>query len=347
MIYFDIRQKDGEVIASNIQECSHLHLFKENRNKTIPDKNLKSATDKYDSVSVWLIVENEIDLLRSNKLFKKTMKIYAILSRDFFEYYFSKIRVHSHTLRSIQGKMKQKIDGLASKKDFHGKDYAESKDNIVKKINLNIDKTADTICYLNKRVTEIDAHIEGFDVLYLGDEQDVNLVEVNIKKVLLSIYAPFLSDFSKNGVEVNFMIKDDYADINRVKLDYKMFNLALCNFFDNAIKYSKPYTPIKITFIKNDNSFVLETTMMSLRIDENERDLIFDEGYSGRHATHDAGDGIGMSVMRKALNLTKMGIEIVSDYSESDTVGDRKYVRNIFRIFSLNQSRSRPVERVV
>ena len=335
MIYFEIRQKGGEIIASNIQECSHLSLFKENRDKTIPVKNLKSATGEYDSVSVWLIVENEVDLLRSSKLFKKTMKIYANLSHDFFEYYFSKIRVHSHTLRSIQGKMKQKIDGLASKKDFHGKDYAESKGNIAKKIELNIDKTADTICYLNKRITEIDAHIEGFDVLYMGDEQDINLGEVNIKKVLLSVYAPFLADFSKNGVDVNFMVKDDYAEANRIRLDYKMFNLALCNFFDNAIKYSKPYLPIQITFTKNSNLFVLEISMMSLRVDDDELNLIFDEGYSGRHATHDAGDGIGMSVMRKALNLTRMKIEIIPDYSESEVIAGRKYVRNIFRISSL------------
>ena len=335
MIYFEVKQKSGEVVASNIQKCPHLSMFKENRNMTIRDKNLKSAEGEYNSVSVWLIVDGEQDLLRSNKLFKKTMKIYADMSHDFFEYYFSKIRVHSHTLRSIQGKMKQKIDGLATKKDFHGKDYAESKSNIAEKIKSNMDKAADTLCYLNKRVVEIDAHIEGFDVLYMGDEQDINLETVNIKKVLLSIFAPFLADFSKKDVEVNFVIKDDYADMNRIKVDYKMFNLAFCNFFDNAIKYSKPYSPIHITFLKENDSFVLEVSMMSLRIDQNELDLIFDEGYSGRHATRDAGDGIGMSVMRKALDLTGMSIKVIPNYGESENVSGQKYIRNTFKVSSL------------
>ena len=231
--------------------------------------------------------------------------------------------------------MKQKIDGLASKSDFHGKDYNESKNNVVKKIESNIDKTADTICYLNKRVVEIDAHIEGFDVLYLGDEQDVNLDSVNIKKVILSIIAPFLSDFSKKGVNINFLIKDDYANSNRINLDYKMFNLALCNFFDNAVKYSKPYTDIDINFLKNKNSFEIEISMISLRIDNDELDLIFDEGYSGRHASHDSGDGIGMSVIKKALKLTNMKIEIIPNYGESEIVNNQKFIRNIFKITSL------------
>lgn len=335
MIFFEIKQKSGEVVASNIHKCKHLSLFKENRNLTIRNKNLKSAFDEFDSVTVWLIIENDSDLLRSNKLFKKTMKIYANLSHDFFEYYFSKIRVHSHTLRAIQGKMKQKIDGLASKRDFDGKDYAESKNNISRKVESNIDKTADTICYLNKRVMEIDAHIEGFDVLYMGDEQDVNLEIVNIKKVLLNIFAPFLSDFMKKGVVMNFMIKDEYADINKINVDYKMFNLALCNFFDNAIKYSKPYSNIDINFSKNGNEFTIEISMMSLRIDQDELSLIFDEGYSGRHAAHDAGDGIGMSVMKKALRLTGMDIEVTPNYSESEIVTGQRYIRNVFKISAI------------
>jgi|GEM_PF-2244020 len=335
MIYFEIKRENGDIVASNIRKCPYFDLFQKERNLTLRSKQLKSAVKKYGSISIWLIVESEENLLRSNRLFNKMMDLHAMLVHNFSEYYFSKIRVHSHTLRTIQGKMKQKIDGLAAKKDFQGKDYSESKKNIIKKVELNIEKTADTICFLNKRVAEIDAHIGGFDVLYMGDEQDINAESVNIKKVLLNIIAPFLGDFEKQGVSINFAIKDDYADANKISLDYKMFNLALCNFFDNAIKYSKPYSEINITFLKKDHSFIVEVSMMSLRMDQDELDLIFDEGYSGKYASYDAGDGIGMSVMKKALNLTNMKIKIEPNYSESEIIGGRKYVRNIFKIISI------------
>ena len=91
----------------------------------------------------------------------------------------------------------------------------------------------------------------------------------------------------------------------------------------------------KLSFLKNDNPFVLKVSMMSLRIDQDELDLIFDEGYSGRHAAHDAGDGVGMSVMRKALALTKMKIEIDPNYSESETLNKQKFIRNVFIISEL------------
>ena len=66
MIYFEIKQKSGEVVASNIQGCANLFLFKDNRNLTIPAKNLKSAMVEYDSVSVWFIVENENEAVVEN-----------------------------------------------------------------------------------------------------------------------------------------------------------------------------------------------------------------------------------------------------------------------------------------
>lgn len=309
MIYFEVKNKLDEVLASNMHLFSKRELFDYDKNKAIRSQRLKSAFVERDGVSVWFVVEDENDLLNSNRVFNKTLDAYAVMSASFFEYYHSKIQAHSHTLRSIQGKMKQKIDGLASKKDFQGENYNESKEKIRQKIEENLDKAADTICHLNKRVAEIDAHIEGFDVLYMGNERSTVFQQVNIKKVLLNIIAPFLTEFKQKRVDVNVEIKDEYAEANNIPLDYKLFNLALCNFLDNAVKYSKHGSAISFRFQKNGNTFCIEVTMESTKIDEDEVELLFDEGYSGRHATKLAGDGIGMSVIRKALKLNNMELQ--------------------------------------
>jgi signal transduction histidine kinase len=333
MIYFEVRKENGDIIASNMQECPYLTLIEDKANVTLRDKGIKSVSSNIDGVNVWMIVdEDEKDLLNSNRLFNKTIKTHAVLAKQLLDYYLGKIRVHSHTLRSIQGKMKQKIEGLATKDDFRAESYAESKEKVGKKVSENIDKTADTICFLNKRVMEIDSHINGFDVLYMGDEQETSFQQVNIKKVLLSILAPFLDEFSKKSINMEVAIKDDYADTNRIDLDYKMFSLAMANFFDNAVKYAKHGDPIKITFIKNNEGSLLEISMMSRRIEENELIKIFDEGYSGIHAQRDAGDGVGMSITDKALKLTRMKMIITSNYSEAYTSQGNQYTRNIFKI---------------
>lgn len=333
MIYFEVRKENGDIIASNMQECPYLTLIGDKTNITLRHKGIKSVFSNIDGVDVWMVVDKEEkDLLNSNRLFNKTIKNHATLAKQLLDYYFGKIRVHSHTLRSIQGKMKQKIDGLATKDDFRAESYAESKEKIGKKISDNIDKTADTICFLNKRVMEIDSHINGFDVLYMGNEQETSFQEVNIKKVLLSILAPFLNELSNKNINMEVAIKDDYADSNRINLDYKMFSLAMANFFDNSVKYAKQHEPIKITFLKYGEACILEVSMISRRIEESELMQVFDEGYSGIHAQRDAGDGIGMSITDKALKLTRMKINITPNYSESYTSEGNQYTRNIFEI---------------
>lgn len=330
MIYFEVRKENGDIVASNMQECPYLALIGDKVNLTLRDKGIKSVFSNIDGVNVWMVVDkDEKDLLNSNRLFNKTIKTHATIAKQLLDYYFGKIKVHSHTLRSIQGKMKQKIEGLATKDDFRAENYAESKEKVGKKVSENIEKTADTICFLNKRVMEIDSHINGFDVLYMGDEQETSFQDVNIKKVLLSILAPFLKEFSNKNINMEIAIKDDYADSNRINLDYKMFNLAMNNFFDNAVKYSKHSEPIKVTFSKEGG---IEISMMSRRIEENELARVFDEGYSGTHAQRDAGDGIGMSITDKALKLTRMKMTIAPNYSESYTSQGNQYTRNIFKI---------------
>jgi signal transduction histidine kinase len=309
MIYFEIKNNLDEVLASNIYLFPKRESFDNDKNKVIRDQKLKSAFVERDGMSIWFVVQDESDLLNSNRIFNKTLDAYLAMSTSFFEYYHSKIQAHSHTLRSIQGKMKQKIDGLASKKDFQGENYSESKEKIKKKIETNLDRAADTICHLNKRITEIDAHIEGFDVLYMGNDRSTVFQQANIKKVLLNIIAPFLAELKSKRVDVNVEIKDEYAEANNIPLDYKLFNLALCNFLDNAVKYSKSGSSISFRFQKNGSSFYIEVIMESIVIDEDEVPLLFTEGYSGKHATHLAGDGIGMSVIKKALKLNNMEMQ--------------------------------------
>lgn len=337
MIYFEVRQqKSGNLVASNMQACPHLALLAQNKNVTLRSQGIKSVSTAVDDLSIWLVVDGaEQDLLNSNRLFNKTLKIYANLSSELLDYYLGKIKVHSHTLRSIQGKMKQKIDGLASKDDFRAENYAESKQKIGSKISTDIDKSADTLCFLNKRIAEIDAHINGFDVLYMDDDHEINLQDVNLKKVLLNILAPFLGELSKMNINVEVAIKDDYADAQHITLDYKMFNLAMTNFFDNMVKYAKPNESIRIEFAKESDKFSITVSMMSRRIDDDELSKIFEEGFSGRHAQSDAGDGIGMSVVQKALKLTNMKIDIQSNNSAGYVSEGHAYARNIFKIGSI------------
>ncbi len=339
MIYFEIKNKDGEIVASNIKNFNFLDKFNNEKNQKVilSGKEIKSGFEEFDFGSVWLIAENEKDLFKSSKFFKKTMKIYGCLSRDFLLYYINKIKNHSHTLKNLQGQMKQKVEGLITDNINNKCDnYEEFKRRVKEEVAKDTDSATDIICYLNKRIFDIDAHIESFEILSLGSRKEINYSNHNVRKVLLHIAQPFLENFKQNGVTLKFDFDDNFAESNKLLFDYKIFNLAIYNFFDNAVKYSKPYSYIKIYFEKKSNFFCIKFEMYSLRIEKDELEKVFQEGYSGRNAGEEAGDGIGMFEIEKALKLNNMEMIIIPDYSKSENLDEKMYIFNTFEIKNIN-----------
>ena len=337
MIYFEVRDKNnGKIIIENISRFDCPLCLKENKNQTLRKEGIKSRYEEYGLFSLWFVADRDSDLLRSNSLFNKTMKMYANLAEIFWAYYIEKLKMQSHTLRTIHGQMKQKIEGVAEKKNFRGIDYAESKLKISHIISEDISGTADTLCYLNKRVSNLEAHIEGVDLMCFSDilSYNVPFKKVNVKKVLLNILSPFLKDLNDKKIFLNICIDDQYAESNKISLNYKFLNLALYNFFDNVIKYAKNDSYVKVIFqSKNKGEFEIDFEMISCKIDKDELDKIFDCGYSGRHACG-SGDGIGMFYVKNFLKITKMDIFVTPVYSETEEISEITYTKNIFKIFN-------------
>lgn len=262
------------------------------------------------------------------------MMTYAILAESFWSYYTSKLKMHSHTLRTIHAQMKQKMEGAIEQKDFRGGDYLESRAKIGGKISDNIYGVADLLCFLNKSIFNIETHVEGLDILYCSDFQSLNapLAKANIKKVLLNIISPFLKELNSRKIFFNISIDDDYAADNKVAINYKFFSLALYNFLDNAVKYVKEDSVIRVSFKReSDSEFEVEFDMISCKMDKDELDRIFDYGYSGRHSDS-VGDGIGMFNMKSFLKATGMNVYVRPIYAESENINGREFVRNIFKI---------------
>ncbi len=344
MIYIHIQNiVNRTVIASNITDFSEYKKFKKNKNSSDKKNNIRSGYKIDDNISVWLIAQDERDFIVSSKRFKILIDAYLSASKMFLPYYIDKIKAHSHTLRTLQGQMKSKLEGFATPKNFRASKFKEQKGKISKIISENMHGAAELICYLNKRIGEIEAHIEGFDLLYIDDFiKDIKTKQVNIKKVLQNIIAPFLDDFTAKGVRVSFYIKDDYAENNNIFLNYKMFNLALFHFFDNAVKYIKNYSVLDVYFEVIEDIPQIKFKMMSCRIEKEEIDKICNDGYSGINITpSDAGSGIGMFVMQKSLESMGMSISVEPNYACSENDDIYQYIENTFIIKKIHDKKER------
>jgi len=333
MIYFEIKDEQEKILASNLKDIENFKDIPLDGKIIISNKKIRSGHKETDDIFIRLISVDDKDLYQSRKLFNKALDAFIIISSQLFEYYINKIKNHSHSLKNIQGQMKQKIEGLISEKvTTKSYSYDIFKQKVKEQVSKDVDGSADVLCYLNKRIFDINVHIECFNILSLGKRGELNFIEHNIKKLLLRIAQPFFNDLKQKKVGIHFNIKDEYAKDNKVIFDYKTFNLAMYNFFDNAVKYSKPGSEINLYFEKNHNNFVIKFDMTSIRIEKDEIEKIFNEGCSGINTKNEAGDGIGMYMIKEALSLNNAELIVMPNYSKSETFNNIKYINNIFEI---------------
>ena len=81
-----------------------------------------------------------------------------------------------------------------------------------------------------------------------------------------------------------------------LRVDYPTISVILGHLWNNAIKYVHPNSTLDINFHSNGKHLVTKIKMFSLKIENEEIDDIYKEGYSGKWAKmiSKEGHGIGM-----------------------------------------------------
>ncbi len=336
MIFFEIKNTTGKIIAGNMQEFSRRAEFENNRTfieylskdkkKTV--RGVRGGEDMADGINVWLVVEDEKDLLLSSGLFKKTLDIYKKAASDIWKYQKTQFEAHAHTLETIQGQIRQQIEGFADDTQFYGDTYRASVESISNLVGNDIKSAADLICYVHQRVIEMRAHMLGVEVIHAGAQYEIKMVQVSLMRAIYSQCFPFLEALNKNEVVLKFHFSEDH----KVEVDKNMFSLVMYNFFSNAVKYAKPNTEIHLTYSADTST--LDVGMTSLKIEKTEIKSISNETVRGRHAGDIPGKGIGLFVLQKALELMgKKGMYIIPNYENESFEGDRIYTENHFKFF--------------
>lgn len=299
MIHLQITNKNNEIIFSNLKK-EHIGKFRDNKNSKAK-KYLRSYYKKEEEFDVWLVSEDQ-DLYKSNKLFNKTCKTYLPIVNGLYQDYSMNLLAGMHTIATIQAKMVQKIEPFVS-----GATQGKQEDRIqIVKDTIQYkspDDVADLVCFLSKRIEELDVHLESLKIIEGGINKTKTKIEGHhLHKVLLNIYDPFKGSFSDESIKVNF---DRIDESLKLSFDYKIFHLVFHHIFDNASKYSKKDDTIHFIF-SSENKLVIE--MHSLTIENPQQ--VFLRGISGNNAGELAGNGIGMFVIKKGLQVMGMNISL-------------------------------------
>lgn len=258
------------------------------------------------------------------------------------KYKVQKIKVdidkYNHILSTISIQLNQKLNDyfFDNHDDWYNENYSTLVENLEKLVkDKNIGDTAKLIHYFYKQSKDLENHIKGYEILYQeNNEYQVKMETVRLKKALMHQSASFKSDFESIGVVLKV---NNIDEGERVNVDKTLFSLIMYNFFDNAKKYVKPSSEIRFNYSGSDG--VLNISMYSVKMEKVEVINLFNEGIRGMHANEmsSSGNGIGLSVIKKALRLMNMkNMYINCEYAKMEENNGIKFYENHF-IFYLKK----------
>lgn len=335
MIYYELSAKDGEIIRSTIKNESKFLVFNSHKDKNCEIGEFKQVYRESDFGNIRLIGDKKDDSLSTSRISTRTAKVYSNLIPFLQEVQMTQkteYAIFSHNLITTHSRLQDEIESIIPEEKLaHALNYKDQISIIKDKLEKETLSTSESIFEIAKRIIDLEAQITGFKILSGSIKPDI--WRQNLKKVLLNILYPYYNDFKKNEIEIRVWIDEQLAADNLVMLDYKVFNIAMYHFLNNAVKYAKPNSYIDINFdpARKELSF----DMVSVKIEKHEIESIFEMKISGYHSKKLSGDGIGMFMLKKALELLSTKMYVTPDYSMVREYDDLIYTRNTFSIIFL------------
>lgn len=335
MLYYELLDTSDAQLASNFPSCPEAALF-QGLTETLRKSNASYIYRKYDDGVVRIIATgDDVRYLASSRNATATAEAYhqlIFLMSKLKEVYSKQYRILSHNLVTTHSMLQDIIGTLVPEYEVSfTKKHSEQVEIVKKTISKDLVEAAKSVLSASKRIVDMQAQIQGFKIL--SGESELELGSHNISKVLEYITPPFYESFHERGIYVKFNLDKEAAEANKLEIDFKVLNVAIHHLLNNAQKYTKENTQVDINY--DSSKKILVFSMKSVRIDEDELGFVFDLGFSGRNAKNagSEGDGIGMYMVKKALDLIGAKILIQPDYSTDEHYSTTWYTKNKFMIF--------------
>ncbi|UGS23791.1 hypothetical protein [Flavobacterium channae] len=234
-----------------------------------------------------------------------------------------------HNLTKTNGHNIQELYAVVPQ-DLLTQNLNQQLDSIQKKILENPEEAARTFLRIAKNNAAMKAEFSVINKLMEG-ESTIRNRRHQIRKVTLNLFHIFFQDFKDISVYVNFEENDDY-----LIFDYEILHVALYHLIDNATKYIRPNSIFNVRFQKDENNFYLKLEMSSLKISNEEKRNIFQEGVSGLMAIKlgKSGKGLGLGTTAKILELNNAELIIDNNVDPQKAYKEKgiEYEENVFTI---------------
>lgn len=119
--------------------------------------------------------------------------------------------------------------------------------------------------------------------------------------------------------EKNLEFDADLEDYAEISADPDLMELVWNNLFSNAVKFTEPGGKITLTEESNENEIRVSVTDNGCGMTEETKKHIFEKFYQGDTSHATAGNGLGLALALRVLQLNNYQIEVVSKLGEGST----------------------------
>lgn len=137
----------------------------------------------------------------------------------------------------------------------------------------------------------------------------------NLSEMLCECLISFESEWEKKSLEIETDIEDDIY----IRTDSEMLQLVWTNLFSNAIKFTPDGGKINVTLHRNKNGVTVSVTDTGCGMDENTMKHIFDKFYQGDTSHSVKGNGLGLALVKRVIDILNGEITVESTPGEGST----------------------------
>ncbi|MDX2078214.1 MAG: ATP-binding protein [bacterium] len=141
-------------------------------------------------------------------------------------------------------------------------------------------------------------------------------VLTNVSEMIRKIIARYQLSDPTHQHPIVFVIPDNFP---LVTIDNNLLDIILNNLLSNALKYSPELTPVTIEIKQIQTHLVLTVNDKGIGILESELEHIFDPFYRGSNFGEVAGIGLGLSLVKNAVETHGGAISVMSKGGEGTT----------------------------
>ena len=142
-----------------------------------------------------------------------------------------------------------------------------------------------------------------------------NLKKCNLSEMLCECLIGFESEWDNKNIEIETDIEDDVY----INTDPEMLTIVWNNLFSNALKFTPDSGKVSVSLKKNGNDVTVSVSDTGCGMNEVTMKRIFDKFYQGDTSHSEKGNGLGLALVKRVIDILGGEITVESTPGQGST----------------------------